>query len=246
MNILFSYKNDADDATLTYSTQHASFPAENVQQRWAVKPWRSTAVAAEYLRFAMDGTPQIDFITIKNHNLQDTATVQVNYYSDAYITLVDSDVIDWQEGLMVIFVNQDQPYVEITFADVGNPDGYIEIGRVWMGEIIRPRIGFSMERVLVPQDPSVISESENGQVATIQRTRFNTWDYTFEGVDPDDKNDIENMFIEVGLSKALFLCEEPEELDLVPYTKYIMFTSWEWEHIAGDWWKLMVEVKEER
>jgi hypothetical protein len=246
MNISFSYINDADAATLTSSSADPSFPAANVQQRWHVKPWRSTGDAAEYLRFAMVGTPQLDIVIIKNHNLTAAATVQVNYYSDAYITLVHTDTMTVSAGLMAMLIDQDQPYFEITFADGANPDGYIEIGRVLAGEIFRPRIGFSMERAKVPQDPSVISESENGQPASIQRTKFRTWDYTFEGVDPDDSDDMDDIFDEVGLSKALFIGENPDEADITPYIKYIQFTSWEYEHIAGEWWKLMVEIKEER
>jgi hypothetical protein len=194
----------------------------------------------------MSKTPQIDFIAIKNHNLTNAATVVVNFYSDAYITLVRSEAMTWSAESMVMLIDEAQRYIEITFSDAWNPDGYIEIGRVWMGESIRPRIGFSMERTVVPQDQSVISESENGQVATIQRTQFKTWDYTFEGVDPTDKADMDDMFDEVGLSRALFICERPDEVDPVPYTEYVSFTSWEWEHIAGEWWKLMVEIKEER
>ena len=358
MNILFSYENQGDLATLTQGSEHISFPAVNVQHRWFLKSYRSkygsgsawglfrvtaakqiipfdegggtltatltpgdydatsilaeiktqmetagaltytpaysettnkftiagsgnfilklsvvansafpmfgwiaaidTANAAthtapllrihteEELKFAMVGSPQLSFIAIKNHNLQSTATIQLLHYSDAYITLQQTDTLTWKADLIAAVIDRNYPYVKLRIVDVNNPDLYVEIGRVWMGETIRPRIGFAMERKVVPEDPSVISESENGQEASIQRTKYKNWNYVFEGVDPTDKADIDAMFEAVGKSRPLFICEKPDEADITPYTYYVRFTNWEWEHLVGDWWRLSVEVKSER
>lgn len=359
MNILFSAENYADDATLTQSSEHPSFPAVNVQHRWFVKPWRSkygegsgwgqfriasgsnlkiwfdeggaelegtlvtgdydadtlctaiktameaagaltytvtyddstnlftiaasgnfslhlskesasiwqsigyttgidTASAAshtadsirihtqEELKFNFGAYTYMRFVMIKNHNLQSTANIRIRYYSDAYITLQDTDILTWNPGIIAAVLNQNYPYALLYISDPDNPDLYVEIGRVWIGSSFTPFIGFSMERNATPQDPSVVSESENGQTATIQRTKFSAWDYTFEGVKPLDKPYFDEMFEAVGTSKALVICERPDESDITPYTYYVSITGWEWEHIAGDWWKLMLEIKEER
>jgi hypothetical protein len=358
MNIAFAYINRADAATVTPSSEHLSFPAENVQHRWFVKPWRSRYGAAsgwglfritaakniltfsegggnltatittgdydadsicieiktqmevagaltytvtyddttnlftiagsgafilvlsvttnsifpalgwaaavntaslashtapavrihteEELRFDLGSSYNLYFISIKNHNLQSGATIQVRFYSDAFITLAETATLTWKAGLVVSLLNQYYRYVAVHVVDPDNPDLYVEMGRVWIGAYFQPRIGFSMERERVQNDPSVIAESENGQVSTIQRTKFDTWSYNFEGVDPDDKDDIEDVFQEVGASKALFICEDPEAADLTLNTKYVTIVAWQWDHLAGEWWKLALELKEER
>lgn len=358
MNVGISHINLADAATLTYSSQHPSFPASNVQHRWFVKPWRSkygeesgwglfrviaanrvisfdegggtltanltigdfdadsicadikarmeaagaltytvtydddtnlftiagsgafvlvlsvTANSAfpmlgwtatvntaslashtapairihteEELRYDLGADCNIYFVALKNHNLQAGATVQIRFYSDAWTTLAETETVTWNADLMARALNQSYRYVAVRVVDVDNPDLYVELGRAWLGVFFRPRIGFSMERTKVKNDPSVISESENGQESTIQRTKFDTWNYTFEGVDPDDATDLASVFDEVGLSKPIFICEDPDAADLTENSHYIRLTSWEEPHIAGDWWSLEVEVKEER
>jgi hypothetical protein len=358
MNVAISHVNLIDAATLTYSTQHPSFPASNVQHRWFVKPWRSrygtgsgwglfrviasnrvitfgegggnltanlttgdydtaslcteiktrmdaagaltytvtyddatnlftiaasgafilvlsvTANSAfpmlgwtasvdtaslashtapairihteEELRFDLGAASNLYFFALKNHNFQSTATIRLIYYSDAWITQSGSDTLTWKADLIGQILNQNQRYVKLRVVDIDNPDLYLEVGRPWIGDYLRPRIGFSMERTRVKNDPSVIAESENGQESSIQRSKYSTWNYVFEGVDPDDAADIAAIFEEVGLSKPLFICEDPEVADITPYIHYIRLASWEEPHIAGDWWRLETEIKEER
>jgi hypothetical protein len=358
MNIGISHVNLIDTATLTYSTQHPSFPASNIQHRWFVKPWRSrygadsgwglfrvaasnrvitfsegggnltanlttgdydtgticaeiktqmeaagaltytvtysdttnlftiagsgafvlvlsvttnsafpmlgwtaavntaslashTAPAIrihthEELRFDLGATANMYFVAIKNHNLQAGATIQVRFYSDAWITLAETETLTYHADLIVAVLNQNYRYASIWVVDIDNPDLYVEIGRPWLGVTFRPRIGFSMERTKVKNDPSIISESENGQESSIQRTKFGTWNYAFEGVDPDDAASVAAIFDAMGLSKSFFVCEDLDAADLTANTYYIRLTSWEEPHIAGDWWRLETEVKEER
>jgi hypothetical protein len=200
----------------------------------------------EEVRYDLGAESNIYFAAVKNHNLQSTSTPQIVFWSDAFITEAEIESMTWNEAFMVVPLNQFYRYVGFRAADVDNPDTYIEIGRLWIGEWFKPRIGFSMERERVPNDPSVIAESENGQASSIQRTKFDTWNYTFEGVDPTDKDTFDAIFAEVGTSKPIMICEDPDAADLTVNTKYVTITSWEWKHIAGEWWRLELEVKEER
>ena len=201
---------------------------------------------SEEVRYDIGAASNIYFAAVKNHNLQSTATPQIIFWSDEFITEAEIENMTWNEDFMVVPLNQFYQYVGFRVADIDNPDLYIEIGRLWIGEWFKPRIGFSMERERVPNDPSVIAESENGQASSIQRTKFDTWNYTFEGVDPTDKDTFDAIFAEVGTSKPIMICEDPDAADLTVNTKYVTITSWEWKHIAGEWWRLELEVKEER
>jgi hypothetical protein len=206
---------------------------------------------SESLAFDLGAAHNLYWIAIKNHNLQAGATIQVLFYSDAWVTLAETETLTWKAGLIVGTLNQYYRYVAIRIVDVDNPDLYIEIGRPWLGVLVRPRWGFTAERTLVPNDPSVIAESENGQASSIQRTKYDAWDYNFDGIDPDDKVDLDAIHAEVGSSKALFICEDPDLADMTPVTKYVTISSWEWEHVATvtsgrSWWKLAMGIKEER
>lgn len=201
---------------------------------------------SEYVRYDLGSASNIYFAAVKNHNLQNTAIARLVFWSDAFVTEAETEDMTWNDGLMVVPLNQFYRYVGLRVIDVDNPDLYVEIGRLWIGEWFRPRIGFSMERERVPNDPSVIAESENGQASTIQRTKYDTWNYTFEGVDPSDKDTFDAIFAAVGTSKPIMICEDTDAADLTTNTKYVTITGWEWKHIAGEWWRLELEVKEER
>jgi len=213
----------------------------NTQTAWYVR-----IHSEEELMFDLGADCNLYFFALKNHNLQSTATITLIYYSDAGVTESGRDTVTWVADILAKVLNQNQRYVKLHIVDRDNPDLYIEIGRPWLGVTFQPRIGFSMERTRVKNDPSVIAESENGQESTIQRTKYATWNYTFEGVDPYDAADVAAIFDEIGASRPMFICEDLEAADITPYTKYVRLTDWEEPHIAGAWWSLEVGVKEER
>jgi len=356
--LLISYCNDADNGTVTASSEHPSFPAINVQQRWFQKTWRSkygagsawglfrvkatnciisfdegggtltatltigdydttticaeiktqmeaagaltytpsysdttkkitiagsgnfilklsvvansafpmlgwiaiinTANAAthtapltrihteEYIYCNLGSTKTIKFLALKNHNLQSTAIITACYYSDAFVTEVATDNIPWHAGTMAIRLSRSYRYMAFKISDPGNPDFYVEIGRAWVGDEFVPHYGYNPEHGFVPQDPSVISSSDDGQESSIQRSHFAEWDYSFDAMTAADRVTFAALFALIGSSLPCFIVEAPAVSDVGLTAKYIRFISWEEAHVAGAIWSLALAVRLER
>jgi hypothetical protein len=230
---------------------------------WETLGWTSgvdTALAAshtseelrihtsELLYCNAGATSSIRFIDLKGHNLQATAIVTVRYYSDAFVTLVDSEVMTWHSGQIAIRTAQSYHYFAIEVSDPDNPDGYVEVGLVWAGDADVLRYGFTMDRSMLPEDPSIVTSSDDGQESTIQLTKFKGWTYTFDAIEPNtDRPLLLAIFEEIGKTRPCFIVEAPPDSgDVGEDAEYVTLPEWEWAHIAGLYWSLALGVRTQR
>ena len=122
------------------------------------------------------------------------------------------------------------PAVNITYDDyriwienASNPDGYIEIGRVWVGVEIEPDIGTTNSENTTLKDESIVKQSENGQVSTIQRVKYEEFSRTINHVKEigsTDRADMAAFFSDRGLSKEFIVNFKPPDVSTLAYTDY--------------------------
>ena len=210
----------------------------------------------EEWRADLGSAADISFVAIIGHNLSASALIYLEFSNNNFASVVaaDTEILTWKAGTIAkFFPAHNHQYVRLRVRDRTNPDLYVQIGLWWCDDYFRPRYGYSKDRSKKPNDPSAISASENGQEATIQRSRYRDGDYYFAAVDPDDVADFDDLIEEVGTSKAFFVCEHPDLADPTPYVFYIRAVSWIYpEHIAynesteDDFWTLRLNYKQER
>lgn len=203
---------------------------------------------SEFLYIDFGSTETVRLVSIFGHNLTSSATITCRYYSDAFVTLVDSEVLTWHVKQIGIRTGKSYRYMAIEISDPANTDTFIEVGVAWAGDASQLHYGFGSERTKTPNDPSTISESEDGQASSIQLTRFDEWNYLFEAVEPNtDKAKLELIFETIGKSLPCFIVEAPPDSgDVGEDLMYVTFPEWEWTHIAGNYWSLALGVREER
>ncbi len=210
---------------------------------------RVTIHTSEFLYGNLGATKTIRLIEIKNHNLTASAVVTARFYSDAFVTLVDSLSMVWHAGQIAIRTAKSYAYMAIEVSDPSNPDGYIEIGLVWIGDAAVLHYGYTNERTKNPEDPSIETESEDGQGSTIQLSKYQNGQYSFDAVEPNtDKAYLEAVFEEIGKTRPCCIVEAPPAVggDVGLMVQYIKIISWEWPHLAGTYWKLNIETRSER
>jgi hypothetical protein len=135
----------------------------------------------------------------------------------------------------------------IEISDPDNPAGYIEVGLLWVADATQLHYGYTMDRGITPEDPSIVTASEDGQESTIQLSHFDGWTYTFDAVKPSDRTILQAVFAEIGKTRPCMLVEAPPALGDIGITAlYAEIITWEWVHVAGLYWGLDVEVKSER
>lgn len=198
--IRLCYTNYADAGVVTASSEVASLPAVNVQSMWKSKPWRSTGCVSEWIKFDLGAAKNILAVILTGHNLTSAATVHVQANATDVWTLPSVDVvIPWSARDLVYLwaANQSYRWWRFTIADAANPDGFISLGRAYIGLAPAPDRHFSSyTRQLV--DPTIISESTDGAESFEDKNAFNTYAFEFAGILVDE---IENLVKAVGLKE---------------------------------------------
>lgn len=92
-------------------------------------------------------------------------------------------------------------YVEIAFSDIANPNGYLEIGRIFLCEAVEsPRMPKAPLKFLTV-DPSQITKSGGGVKWTDKKKKYRTITLLFDDIPPDAVWwGFADMIYEVGLS----------------------------------------------
>lgn len=153
MSIRLSLSNFVDNATLTSTgTFEATLPLLNLKSKLLSKVARTTSTAALSLNLSWVLSKSIGLVMLCHHNLSVNATVRivtdtddsgdlavfpVNATGNGFVT--DStqrkDVVYW------LPTNVTSTSTTITITDPTNADGYIQIGRLFVGTSFSPTRG---------------------------------------------------------------------------------------------------------
>ena len=167
--ILISVNNKIDLSTLTGGAFNSLFPRDNIKTPILSESARTTSITSFTLTATLPSNHNIGCVAIAGHNLSRTAIFRVKTYlsttlendsgnlsawyylasDDLYwsngdtfsASIASQDRIDKSNPTAVYYLptNTKASKVEITFTDTDNQDGYIEIGRVFIGEVINPQ-----------------------------------------------------------------------------------------------------------
>jgi len=170
MPLRIAYNDLAKSKTITASTAEAQYPALNAVHPHLSRVWRTTACAAQWIKFdaGVGLTMSIDTACIVGHNLTSAAVVRVQ--TDDADTWAPPGGVDKTGDATqpIIFVDlaplpTARRYCRVYIDDPANPAGYIQIGRVFLcirfeGETIDRGFRFAIE------DSTVMSRSLTGQL----------------------------------------------------------------------------------
>lgn len=144
---------------LSGGSWQGGFPLANLQNDLISKPARSTDCLAASTRIVVDlgAAYDIRLLALLNHNLTLAATVQVRGYSDAGLTALEYDTGSqyvWPQSLSEedtgVWPNNwifplpavgNARYALVEIFDEDNPEGFVSIGRCWIGPAFEPEDG---------------------------------------------------------------------------------------------------------
>jgi hypothetical protein len=244
-----------DAATLTPSSEVATLPARNVQDRLRQRVWRTTGLTDEYLIADLgtpgnpeDVRPAVTALVLINHNLTRRATVTLqaaptNNFIAPLISETHNawiDIIGAGEGgaggppgaggvifdchrawyapnpIRVIYLNSDpleeKGFWKLAFNDPGNPDGYIQVGRIFLTSFDEYKCDWAYPYGAGGIDDSIVDYSPGGQPWTDRRPvrrslRFG-WNGRFS--DEDKYWRFYFMMLQVGFSRDWVIDPIPE------------------------------------
>lgn len=251
-NVRFFDFNVWDPATIEVSSGETNFPGENTSKRWKQVPWRTTGITGEYIRMAGGSSIQCAGFFVFHHNVSVSGTVAIKGSDDNWSTTPFSEVMARSEDSFVYIPGSPVTYDNygIWIDDATNGDGYIEIGRIWMGEYYAPSHGYSPEYGETIIDPSVTTTSTGGQVSVIEYPKYDTWDLHFDAI--TDKARYDAMINRVGASREFVMQKKPKGHKPTGYpdpeanSRYVHLSRHRESPVNGNIWSASMKIQEER
>lgn len=244
--------NQWDSQILEGTGYDTGWPYTNTQQRWKTKSCRLTGITSKYIRTAGSTALTANAFFIFFHNITASGTVTVKGSNNNWGTTPFSQAMTRTANLFVYVSPTLLTYDDFGFYvdDATNTDGYLELGRIWLGEYYQETAGYSPDIQETQEDPSAVMESTGGQVSILEREKFKTWLMPFDCI--YNKTRYDTFINRVGTSKEFVIVKQPtghQGTDFPTpenYSFYVSLTSHDEKLLAGTLYSAILKIKEER
>ena len=182
------------DASLTASNYSVNYPPTNLLDSRLTRIFRSTGTSVNIV-FDNLSAVSVDSILIARHNLTSSATVTLEgNATDVWTSPSVSESVTYDAGIMrKSFTTASYRYWRLVISDGTNPDGYIQIGRAWIGaDYTTPKIGMTVTEVRNTRD--VKTKSISGQTYGDKRYNFSQFITTWPLVTHTQKSELITIF----------------------------------------------------
>ncbi len=220
--------------------------------------WRSTGLTDEWVKADLGADTAIRAIAIRYSNLRvgDTLNLQAQTAANGddwdgtpALTLNVSVTITAAmvtAGVIVYNWTSDQTvrYVRILMTATSHPDGYIRIGRIYLGTYVEPDNDYDKDHDDSPVDPSDVLTTPGGQKYVNVRPQRRRITLTFSAISAADHTKFDALRAALGKSYAFFVELDPADLTRTYYVSAV--TDWKMPHVYGaQHWQMALSLEEE-
>jgi hypothetical protein len=214
------WDNEIDNYTLTPSTAAANFPATNLQDLRLSSQWRTTQILAQSIVIdaGVGNTITAAAAAIVSHNLTAGATIRIQgNAADAWAMPTLNEAFAWDADLMVVFFTSAAfRFWRFYFDDAANPDGYIRIGRLFLGTYLQidnePARNFNEEHL----DSTRTQYSPTGQAYSDEGILIRQYALIFGFLSQTEKDNFQAMFASIKRAKSLILLIDENQTTELP------------------------------
>lgn len=186
-NVILASPAISDLSTITGSLAVGDMSLQNLKAMNIYQKYRTTNLSA-VINIDLGSAQSIDFASVIAHNLGGTITVKAgttdsvaDYTSGALNAITGTDMSHSRNTFATKFTAQSYRYWQFAFSDVSNPDGYLEMGRVYLSKCFQPSKNavYGMEEGY--KDDSRSAWTVSGGLSSVSRTpkRVAKWELDF-------------------------------------------------------------------
>lgn len=240
-NIILCWGNRADASTLSNGSWNSSLPLTNLKDPNVRKVARTLNAGPAATLFAADmgATYTLRGLALANTNLSSAATVQVKAgtaapdSSNNFATglVYDSTALnakqlsffgdiptDWGQQYPIIFpfaTAVTARYVTVTIVDGSNPDGYVQIGRLFMANGIQPTVNPEYGLQDGRDELSTIVKARSGTLYAQKITPRPRWvQFHLPYLSQAEADIVHEMDAAIGLTDEVLYIPDPSNLPL--------------------------------
>lgn len=245
-----AYTNDWDNENLIVSSENANYPGSNVQDSRLSKVWRTTGTSALAFLTVDNSSVYTDgrFASIINTNLTTAGSVTFQAstssgfgsYNFKQLTRLNDY---WYVGFPSTFTMQKR-YWRVEISDTGNPDGYIEVGRVWVGDYIDVVKSVSPTFPEYRKDTSEFDQSYGGQHYGDEGIILRNYKFNFPYFNSTNKDDIVTFIEDVKKTKKFVMILDEDDMTKVKPLYCFVNRDVQFDHIYQYQWSAKISFME--
>lgn len=229
-NVLFLSPRWIDAAGVTASSEEGLLTVDHVQTSRPDQVWRATGATAEYIAWDFGEDVVVEALALVAHNLSTDATLRLRLAtSEAGVTAApgfDSGVVsawpssgkpddpDWQSYFSLVLAanNTGYRYGRVDIADPTNADGYVQVGRLFVGPAFVPTVNVDLNPSLGLVSPDEAGRSAFGHAYGDNRgPAARVMSLPMSAIDEDEMGDeLFELQRYCGLAKDFGFCLDPE------------------------------------
>jgi len=196
-----AYTNLLDDLVLadfTPSGTATGFPITNVQEQRLSVRWRSVTPTAQSVIIDFGTAQTIDTAAILGHNISSSAS--------SITVLTASDGSTWSTigtlvhnaDAMLVFASATNQYFQFSIDDPLNSDGYVEVGRLWLGSYVTISPSSLLDFRVVKRRSDMVTIGKNRQKYASPGVGWRRFEMSFPATGGSILSAIQTMFDTVG------------------------------------------------
>lgn len=253
MAVALGYSNQTDASTLAGGSWNASYPLSNLKNRYLSQKARTSddATGSTYITIDLGSSQQIGVVALVSTNLSVTATVRIRGADNALMTSPDYDsgtLGTYQHtDFATSFTQVDARYWRIDITDTSNPDGYVEVGRLFIGSRFRPGINCETGASIGVESRTIVQEALNGPEYFDERVNRRTWRGAWTGL--TDSEAYRQMLViqqNTDISGEIYFFEDDEDIQYQDlrwfYARFRTLNAIEWPYVNRH--SVAIEVSE--
>lgn len=189
------------------STEAIYYPISNIQDQMLAKRYRTTGITAQTITFDFGAAVSIDTFAIIDHNISTAATITVSANSTNSFPGATTETITGNANMILkFFTAHNYRYWRVTINDPTNTDGYLEMGRVWLGAYtaISPSslLGFDITK----KRNDTVDHGRGRQKYASEGIGWRKFNFEFPPTNYAMVKKVEDMFDFVGLHSSFIFC----------------------------------------
>lgn len=230
--------NHVDEAAIVASPDCvASLPATNCQNPYREQVARSTGVAApQVIELTFAGSRRFSMACLYRHNLTTGATWRVQLWQDATLTtpVYDSGALtalpsktlgeldwgvdplgaswfsEWGYGVSTLyFAPVAGAFARVTITDSGNPDGYLQASRLFLGAYTDTTYQVSPGASLTHAESTQLVRTDGGSLRAETGPRYRELSLPLKYLSLADRQALSSLMSTRGLSEDVFVSVFP-------------------------------------
>lgn len=202
------YDNLWDDYDIyDYSTQDDSYPVANTQHIHLTTVWHTSSLNDQYVTIDFGTSTALTCVAISGHNLSSAAVVKFQMHgSDSWGAPDLNETLTWRDGHIIgFFTSTSKRFCRVYIDDPTNTDGYVSIGRIFVGTYLAVSPSSLIDFVITNQRNDLITETDMSYIYATPGVSRRVFSYSFPKSKQSMIASLRTVYDTVGKYKPIYV-----------------------------------------